>query len=162
MDVTSGTETEKYPFMNSVSQLREWLGDRVITNLQVHAFSIENKRFESTISVPTTKMEDDQYGIFAPLFTMMGQNAKQHPDKIVYELWAKGKTTVCYDGQPFFSDSHPIEVNGVTTAVSNYQSGSGPSWYLVDSSRPIKPMVFQTRKPTISAPSRTRKITTSS
>ena len=147
MDVTSTTATEKYPFMNAVPQLREWLGDRIINNLKAQAFAVENKRFESTIAVPATKIEDDQYGIFGPMFTMMGQNSKQHPDKIVYDLWAKGKITICYDGQTFFSETHPIETEHGTVTVSNYQSGNGPPWYLVDSSRPIKPMVFQTRKP---------------
>ncbi len=147
MDVISTTGTEKYPFMNAVPQLREWLGDRIINNLLAQAFAIENKRFESNISVPVSDIEDNQYGIYGQMFTMMGQNAKQHPDKIVYELWSKGKTAVCYDGVPFFCETHPIETERGIIAVSNYQAGGGPSWYLVDSSRPIKPMVFQTRKP---------------
>lgn len=147
MDVTSNTGGEKYPFMNAVPQLREWLGDRIIKNLQAQAFTIENKDFESTIAVPINKIEDDQYGVFGPMFTMMGQNAKQHPDRIVYDVWSKGKTAICYDGQPFFSATHPIETEKGPIVVSNYQTGSGPSWFLIDSSRPIKPMVFQTRKP---------------
>lgn len=151
MDVTSTSAEEKYPFMNSVPQLREWLTERVISGLKVHAFTIENKRFESTITVPATKIQDDQYGAFGPLFQMMGQNAKQHPDKLVYGLLAQGKTTTCYDGQPFFSQNHTIQVKTTEIAVSNYQAApdgyAGPSWYLIDSSRPIKPMVFQVRQP---------------
>lgn len=152
MDVASSTSEERYPFMNSVPQLREWVGDRVVENLKLHAFSIENKRFESTISVPTPKIEDDQYGALSPMFQMMGQNARQHPDKTVYALLAQGKATTCYDGQPFFSQNHPIQGAGVkATTASNYQPApagyAGPSWYLVDGSRPIKPMVFQTRRP---------------
>lgn len=152
MNVASSTAEERYPFMNSVPQLREWLGDRVVANLKLHAFTIENKKFEATISISADKIADDQYGVFGPLFEMMGQNIKQHPDKIVYALLPEGKTTNCYDGQPFFSETHPIQIAGMApTTASNYQpapSGyAGPSWYLVDSSRPIKPMVFQTRQP---------------
>ncbi len=72
MDVISTTGTEKYPFMNAVPQLREWLGDRIINNLLAQAFAIENKRFESNISVPVSNIEDDRYGIYGPMFTMMG------------------------------------------------------------------------------------------
>lgn len=147
MDVQSTAREEKYPFMNAIPQLREWLGDRVISGLQTHGFTIVNQDFESTISVGRNDIEDDRYGVFSPLFTMMGQNAKQHPDKIVYDLWSKGTSTRCYDGQNFFDTDHPIQIGQQTTSFSNYQAGSGPTWFLVDSSRPIKPMVFQTRKP---------------
>ncbi len=148
MDVASTAREEKYPFMNSVPTFRQWVGDRAVAGLKLHGFAIENEHFESTISVSADDIADDRYGVFAPSFAMMGQNAKQHPDKLVYALLALGKTTRCYDGANFFDLNHVITGEGsVQTTVSNYQAGTGPTWYLIDTSKPVKPMVFQTRKP---------------
>ena len=53
-----------------------------------------------------------------------------------------------YDGQPFFSASHPVGLMGQpATATSNVNSsGSGAYWYLLDASRAIRPFIFQLRR----------------
>jgi phage major head subunit gpT-like protein len=35
--------------------------------------------------------------------------------------------------------------NGAAASVSNFQGGSGTAWYLMDLSRPVKPLVYQKR-----------------
>jgi phage major head subunit gpT-like protein len=65
-----------------------------------------------------------------------------------------GFTALCYDGQPFFDTEHPapddngpIESGGRNfRLVSNMDDGGGspgPTWYLLDTSRPIKPPICQ-------------------
>jgi len=56
-------------------------------------------------------------------------------------------TTACYDGQNFFSATHPvIDEDGVSGSVSNYTSGAQTPWYLLVSNRGIKPVVWSVRK----------------
>ncbi|MCB1407751.1 MAG: Mu-like prophage major head subunit gpT family protein, partial [Rhodobacteraceae bacterium] len=68
-----------------------------------------------------------------------------------------GFTALCYDGQPFFDTEHPapddngpIESGGRNfRLVSNMDDGGGspgPTWYLLDTSRPIKPLIWQERE----------------
>jgi hypothetical protein len=37
-------------------------------------------------------------------------------------------------------------INGATTSVSNFGGGTGTAWYLLDTSRPVKPLIYQLRR----------------
>ncbi|MBU1611246.1 MAG: Mu-like prophage major head subunit gpT family protein, partial [Proteobacteria bacterium] len=147
MVVPSNTGQEVYPWLGKTTRFREWIGDRVIQNLKAHSFTIANKSYEDTVSVLRYSIEDDQYGVYNPLIAQLGQDAKTHPDELVFALLAAGFATLCYDGQYFFDTDHPVlDENGDMTSVSNMQSGSATPWYLMDTSRMVKPIIFQKRK----------------
>jgi phage major head subunit gpT-like protein len=81
--------------------------------------------------------------------TELGQSAGEHPDELVFGLLKAGASTLCYDGQNFFDTDHPVlDENGVVQSQSNWNnnSGSGTAWYLLDTSRALKPLIFQERK----------------
>lgn len=143
----SSTRSNEYGWMGSLPRIREWLGDRVVQNLDTHDYTIRNKSYELTIGVKRPDIEDDNIGIYTPLFTEMGRAAAVFPDELVFALLKAGFTTLCYDGQNFFDTDHPVlNEAGVATSVSNSGGGSGTGWYLLDTSRPIKPLIFQDRK----------------
>jgi phage major head subunit gpT-like protein len=145
--VPSSTGTEDYGWLGNLPGMREWVGDRLIHNLMQHGYSIKNKKFELTVGVPEDKVEDDQYGIYTPMMEMLGDEAAKHPDKLIFALIADGFATPCYDGQYFFDSDHPvIQKDGSTASVSNVQSGSGNPWFLLDTSRPLKPLILQKRR----------------
>jgi phage major head subunit gpT-like protein len=146
MPVPSTTAEEHYPWLADLSDLREWIGDRVVQALALHGYAIRNRKFEQTIGVSRDAIEDDTYGVFGPRFAMLGDNAKRHPDKLIFALLAAGFATPCYDGQYFFDTDHPVTVGGVTTSVSNSGGGAGTPWFLLDTSRPVKPLIFQKRR----------------
>ncbi len=148
MEAPSGTSEENYGWLGQFSRMRQWVGDRVIRNLMVHTYVIKNLDFEDTIAVPRNSIADDRIGVFKPLISEMGRNAKQHPDQMVYSLLASGFNRACYDGQYFFDSDHiGYDSEGKEISVSNVQAGSGAPWFLVDSSRAIKPIIWQTREP---------------
>jgi phage major head subunit gpT-like protein len=146
MLVPSTTAEEHYPWLGDIADLREWIGDRVVNALALHDYAIRNKKFEQTIGVSRDAIEDDTYGIFGPRFSMLGDNAKRHPDRLIFALLKAGFATLCYDGQYFFDTDHSVVVNGVETSVSNSGGGAGTPWFLLDVSRPIKPLIFQKRR----------------
>lgn len=147
MVVPSKTKQETYGWMGKSTQFREWIGDRVLQNLATHDYSIKNKSFENTIVVDRDDIDDDSLGVYAPLFSQLGMDAKTHPDELVYALCKNGFTQSCYDGQYFFDTDHPVkDATGSVTSVSNYGGGSGTAWYLFDTSRAIKPFILQKRK----------------
>ncbi|HSX60902.1 MAG TPA: Mu-like prophage major head subunit gpT family protein, partial [Tahibacter sp.] len=118
--------------------------------IQTHGYSLKNKPFELTVGVPSTAIEDDTYGVYTPFVTEMGRAAGVHPDELVFAALKAGPTLKCYDGQYFFDTDHPVlDENGVAQSQSNWDnnSGSGTPWYLCDTSRAIKPLIFQKRKP---------------
>lgn len=145
--VPSGTRESKYGWLGKVPGFREWLGDRVIQNAQAHDYSIVNKSYENTLGVERDDIEDDQFGIYAPLFTAMGEATAAHPSELVFALLASGFATACYDGQFFFDTDHPVlDVNGVEQSVVNTDGGAGTAWYLLDTRRALKPLIWQVRK----------------
>jgi len=145
--VPSTTLIEDYGWIGQIPGMREWVGDRQINNLSMHDYSIRNKSFELTVGVDRDRFEDDQYGIFSPMMESLGYEARIHPDKLVFALLADGFASLCFDGQYFFDTDHPVlDSAGIATSVSNYQSGSGNPWFLLDTRRPLKPIIFQDRK----------------
>ncbi|VVE59788.1 Mu-like prophage FluMu major head subunit gpT [Pandoraea captiosa] len=148
MRVPSTTSQEVYPWLGQTTKFREWIGDRVVQNLTTHDFTIRNKSFENTIGVDRDAIEDDTYGVYSPMIAQLGQDAREHPDELVYGLLRAGFTSKCYDGQYFFDTDHPVvQANGTVGSVSNVQAGSGPTWYLLDTTRIVKPIIYQDRKP---------------
>jgi phage major head subunit gpT-like protein len=147
MEVSSLGREETYGWLGLFPVLREWLGDRILGNLGAHSYTIKNRKFELTISVPRDDIADDRFGVFAPIIAEMGRAAKVHPDELLFALLGSGFTTVCYDGQFFFDTDHPVaDANGAPISASNYQAGAGSAWYLFDGSRAVKPLVFQKRE----------------
>lgn len=148
MEVPSTTAKEEYGWLKDLPRIREWLGDRVAHQLAAGAYAIRNKDWEFTVSVDRNAIEDDNLGIFAPMFRMIGNQSATHPDELVWPLLKAGFTTTCYDGQYFFDTDHPVlDANGQITSVSNSGGGAGAPWYLLCTSRPIKPLIYQNRKP---------------
>lgn len=148
MVVPSGTREEQYGWLGQFPKMREWLGPRVIENLAAHGFTIKNRDFEQSIAVPRNDIQDDRFGIFGPMFTEMGRSAAELPDELIFGLLGNGFTGKCYDGQFFFDADHPVKAaDGADTSVSNTQGGAGEAWFLLDTSRAIKPLIYQERMP---------------
>lgn len=147
MAVPSTAREENYGWMGTFPGLREWIGPRVVKNLSLQSYAIKNKPFETTIGVPRDDIEDDTYGVFGPMFSELGRTAKMHPDTLIFELMKNGFATECYDGQPFFDTDHPVGPEGGVVSVANTDGGSGTPWFLLDTSRAIKPFILQTRRP---------------
>ncbi len=147
MLVPSAHRQEVYGWLGRTTRFREWLGDRVIQNLKTHDYTIKNRSFENTVAVDRDDIEDDSYGVYAPLFAQLGRDAAQHPDELVFALLAAGFTGLGYDGVAFFSDAHPvIGEDGQPTTASNTGGGTGTAWFLLDTTRMIKPFIFQRRR----------------
>lgn len=150
-EINSTSASNTYGWLGQFPTFREWVGDRVIKDMAAQGYQIANKLWESTVGVARTDIEDDNLGIYSPLFTEMGRAAGVQPDELVFALLKAGTTTLCYDGQNFFDTDHPVYPNvdgtGVAVTVSNNDVPGVPEtpWYLLDTSRSIKPLIFQRR-----------------
>lgn len=149
MVIPSTTRENQYGWLAALPSMREWLGDRIVHQLAIEGFKIVNKEFEATVSVKRPDIEDDQYGVYGPLFDKMGRDAAMHPDELTLGLLKGGFAATCYDGQNFFDTDHPVGGAGdqAVASVSNSGGGSGTAWFLLDCSQAIKPLVYQERLP---------------
>ncbi len=147
MKVPSSTRENTYAWLADLPGIRKWIGDRIVHDLSVHGYTIVNDPYEETVSVKRTDIEDDQYGVYGPIFEKLGYDAARHPDELIFSLLANGFGRYAYDGQYFFDTDHPVKVGGVEVSVSNMQAGAGAPWYLLDCRQPIKPLIYQERLP---------------
>lgn len=148
MRVPSSTRTENYGWMKELPGMREWVGQRVIHNLEATSAQLTNKTYEHTIGVNREDIEDDRLGIYAPMFSMQGEVVARHPDELVWGLLPQGFSTIGFDGQFFFDTDHVgYNASGAEISWSNTGGGSGAPWFLFDLSRSyMKPLIFQDRK----------------
>ena len=150
--VPSTGRSNTYGWLGQFPKFREWVGPRVIKDMAAHGYTIENKLWESSVGVKRTDIEDDNLGIYLPMFQAMGKAAGVHPDELVFSLLKSGGSELCFDGQNFFDDEHPVypDVDGTGTPVlvANQDipdSDPGAAWYLLDVSGVLKPLIYQER-----------------
>lgn len=158
--INSTSASNTYGWLGSFPKLVEWVGDRPMTNLKEYGYQLFNKTWADGIEVTRDQIEDDELGMYTAILETMGQNAGVFPDELVFPLLTNGFSSACYDGQNFFDTDHPVYPNtdgtGTAVSVANvYQQSedwTGTPFYLLDCSRPIKPLVYQDRrKPALTA-----------
>ncbi len=151
--IKSSSASNTYGWLGQWPGFREWIGDRSIKDMEAQGYQIFNKQFESTVGVKRTDIEDDNLGIYTPMMQEMGRATNIFPDELIFPLLKAGFDSECYDGQYFFDNDHPLndQVDGQGTDASasnilvdaNY---TGEAWYLLDTSRALKPLIYQQRK----------------
>lgn len=108
-EIPSSSEANIYPFLSMIPGLREWVGARVVNNAALRSYVLVNKHWESTISVDRNKLKDDQYGFYGAIAGMLGQQVAEWRDRELARVIEAGTTQTCWDGQPFFDTSHPVD-----------------------------------------------------
>ena len=120
--IPSASYIEKYPMTVISGAMREWVGARVINELAGKTFEVVNRDFEHTEGVNRNDIEDDNLGIYAPLFTEMGINAANlWPELATAALTGGGKWA---DGADFFSSGRKIGKATINNVVSGALSAS--------------------------------------
>ena len=129
MPTSSVTAETVYPFSKDLGAIREWVGERVVHNMEQGDFRIKNRKFEKTLGIGRDAIEDDTYGLLSSDFELTGQQAAEFPSEQIYGLLKTGLTETGLDGQYFFDTDHPIGETG--RVQSNFSGGTGDAWYQI-------------------------------
>ncbi len=105
-EVKSNDLSEKYVWLGNFPNMKEWIGERDVQLLQDFGYSLDNKLFESSVTVPNIHIEYDKVGLYKPAIEQMAQNAKLFGSELVAEVLENGHTQLCYDGKNFFASDH--------------------------------------------------------
>jgi phage major head subunit gpT-like protein len=119
--INSTKAIEKYGFLGANPSMREFKDERQPTGFQENAFSIANKKYESTISVKSDTLDDDQYGQILLQVQSLGETVRSYKEECAYTMFTNGDVAtygLCYDGNEFF-DEHHKEGTYYTTDQSN-------------------------------------------
>lgn len=118
--VQSNTSENVYAWLAMPKGFREWIGERNYNNLRVHGYVLRNKDWEDSVEIPRNAIMDDQYGVYSNAIQMLGVQSAKLYDYMIADALAAGTTEIGFDGQAFFSDSHPY--NGTSTYDNNFAS----------------------------------------
>jgi phage major head subunit gpT-like protein len=107
--IPSNTRDQRYPFVQSISgAMRKWTGERQVQNVVVDGFVVTNSKWENTLSIQRTDIEDDQYGVYSSmLIPNLARHAKLLPDQQIVSAITTNATG--YDGKAFFATDHPVD-----------------------------------------------------
>lgn len=124
METVSDGADEKYGWLGQAPNLSEWIDERQLHGLLDFDYTLVNKDYEGTLKVHRNAKKDDRLGAIDIRINDLASKAKLHPRKLFFEELVAGTTNLCYDGQPFFSDSHE---EGDSGTQDNLLTGSGTS-----------------------------------
>lgn len=121
-DFPSTTAANFYAWMEQIPGFREWVGDRQFKNVRSGKFEIVNRDWEDSVSMGRNEIEDDQYGVYAPLVQMMGEAWTLKKYQLVIAVLTGN--TVCFTGKAFFADDHAYGDNTIDNVVTDALSAS--------------------------------------
>lgn len=122
LETTSTSDKEDYGWLGQSPSMNEWVDERQLKTLNEFEYSIPNKDYEGTLSIDRNAIADDQLGNVKIRIDDLARKAKIHPRKLFMEAITAGTVDLCYDGQPFFSNSHEEGESGVQ---DNLHAGGG-------------------------------------
>ncbi len=111
-----------------------------------YGYTITNKLWESSLRVKREHIEDDQIGQYSITAERYGRMTAVFPDKLCYGLLCAGFNTLCFDGQNFFDEDHPLGDGTYSNVVGTPASDLGEPWFLIDESQVLKPIIWQPRR----------------
>lgn len=116
------TGTVEHPYVALLSSWRNWTGDRVIENVLAGKYSVTDKPFEFTISVPRRNIEDDQLAIFDKALSSRAATANLLPrDRMIQALLANG---LWGDGTAFFASGRTFGKSTITNLTTSALSST--------------------------------------
>jgi phage major head subunit gpT-like protein len=150
--VPSSTKTNTYGWLGDFPHMREWVGDRVVKDIKESAYTLANQKYESTMGLNREDIEDDNIGQYRVLAQAEADEVARWRNRKIASLLEGGFTNLCFDGQPFFDDEHPVYPNadGTGTAVNTSNiigtgEESNPPWFLLSLKGVLKPFIAQHR-----------------
>jgi len=98
--VPCSTTVARLPWMGQLAQLTQWLGARVVNDLDSHVQNITPLPFEHSVAVDRHDYDDQQLGIYTPQIEDMGRAAARWPDERLIVSMQAGLAQLCFDAVP--------------------------------------------------------------
>ena len=114
---TSAGAATIHAWLNQIGGMREWLGDRVLSNIESGKLTVTNRDFEKTITVKRNDILDDQYGLYTPLIQAMGASAGSLWLKLA--IAAMTSNGAWADGKAFFASDRKYGSQTITNTGSS-------------------------------------------
>jgi len=109
--VNISTTSARFPFTPEQDIMRQWIGARVVRDVEVQNYNLRPNKFEKTVSISRDDYLDQQFAGLQMSMSSIGSAAAKWPDqRVIAAIQANGNS---FDGLPFFSANHPLDPGGV-------------------------------------------------
>ena len=113
-EMPSKTKQTVYGWLAQFGGMRQWQGSRIAVDAVGRAYTLTNLPWERTVELDRDDIFYDQYGFFGAVVENLARSAKTLEDQEIGKVVAAGATTACWDGQYFFSTTHPVNPDDTT------------------------------------------------
>jgi phage major head subunit gpT-like protein len=120
MQVQSKSNQTRHAWLKQLPAMRKWVGDRRVNNLSSQTLNIVNAKYENTVELTREEFEDDQYGLYIPLFGIMGRQAIATKDRMLSDAILAG-TSATWGGDDVVIFTSSARTYGDNT-INNTQS----------------------------------------
>lgn len=134
MEMPSSSRSLLHAWLTDQATVREWKGARILNEFGTITWEVINRNWELSWRFHENQIRDDLSGLVGMAIMKArsyGAKWKRHEDLLIRDTMQGGVSSVCYDGQDFFSATHPIDIYGITPGTfSNYNTGktlNGPN-----------------------------------
>lgn len=113
---TSDQQHEEYRFLDAVPAVREWTGQHAPSKLSSKFIRITNRKFETSVNIPSDDFRRDKTGQIVARINEMAQRFPLFIEQTITNYLISGTSSTtygaAYDGQAFFSASHSEGASG--------------------------------------------------
>jgi len=127
MEIPSSSRSTMHAWLTDEAQVREWKNGRVLNEMGTLVWDVVNRNWEISWKFKDQQIKDDLAGLVAlAIQRARGYAVKwaRAEDKLVAETVQAGVSRSCYDGQYYFSATHPTDPLGIVSGTfSNLRTG---------------------------------------
>jgi phage major head subunit gpT-like protein len=113
----SSTKQNVYSWLAELPGLKKWVGAKLVRNIQTRSYTLVNDKWEDSYDIDRDDISDDNANILGGHIELLGDAGSRWGDDIVTDQLIAATSTVCFDGQPFFSASHPVDMDDPTAGT---------------------------------------------
>lgn len=103
-DFPSASAANFYPWLDNTPKYREWIGERVFSNVMSRMYEVVNRIFEKSERMPATAIKDDTWGVYTTIIQGHGSAWEQLKYDIVLEVLLSNPLS--FTGKALFANDH--------------------------------------------------------
>lgn len=125
-ETTIDTESVVLAWNDLIGTMREWVGDRVLTNLHGRTITLTPRHWERSVQINKDHFADDKIGLCAEQMNGLAKVVQMDYRKKVAEKLLAGFTDIGWDGKAIFAANHPYvdAITGVAGTIDNLSAAN--------------------------------------
>lgn len=120
LETDSQSPKEVFNWLGGFPKVRRWIGERSLADFKAYDLEVVNELYEATLRVLRTDIEDDQpFLMYENEISQLAEEYFRARRRQIADLLNEGESITSFDGQPFFSDTHPVQGGGTQSNITD-------------------------------------------